>query len=102
MQNCSNLKGGIDSRWLVQRLVDVVNGVNEGSVRWRHLIVRPVSKKKVSAIQTGEIKSQLQVVLLQTSHYWANAGVLFGERMRRERGSFRGMTIVREKCKLIN
>ena len=30
-----------------------------------------------------------QVVLLQTAHYWANAGVLLGGRMHRERGSFR-------------
>ena len=30
-----------------------------------------------------------QVVLLQTAHYWANAGVLLGARMLRERGSFR-------------
>ena len=33
--------------------------------------------------------SQSQVVLLQTAHYWANAGVLLGARMHRERGSFR-------------
>ena len=30
-----------------------------------------------------------QVVLLQTAHSWANAGVLLGARMHRERGSFR-------------
>ena len=32
---------------------------------------------------------QAQVVLLQTAHSWANAGVLLGARMHRERGSFR-------------
>ena len=30
-----------------------------------------------------------QVVLLQTAHSWANAGVVLGARMHRERGSFR-------------
>ena len=30
-----------------------------------------------------------QVVLLQTAHSWANAGVLLDARMHRERGSFR-------------
>ena len=30
-----------------------------------------------------------QVVLLQTAHYWANAGVLLGARMHREQGSLR-------------
>ena len=30
-----------------------------------------------------------QVVLLQTAHSWANAGVLLGGRMHRERGSYR-------------
>ena len=30
-----------------------------------------------------------QVVLLQTAHSWANAGVLLGARMHRERDSFR-------------
>ena len=30
-----------------------------------------------------------QVVLLQTAQSWANAGVLLGARMHRERGSFR-------------
>ena len=35
----------------------------------------------------SSIKSQ--VVLLQTAHDWANAGVLLGARMHRERGSFR-------------
>ena len=30
-----------------------------------------------------------QVVLLQTAYYWANAWVLLGGRMQRERGSFR-------------
>ena len=30
-----------------------------------------------------------QVVLLQTSHSWANAGVLMDASMHRERGSFR-------------
>ena len=29
-----------------------------------------------------------QVVLLQTAHYWANAGVLLGARMHRERVAF--------------
>ena len=43
-----------------------------------------------------------QVVLLQTAHYWANAGVLLCARMHRERGSFRSnysirMKLVREK-----
>ena len=33
--------------------------------------------------------AQSQVVLLQTAHSWANAGVLLGARMHRERGSFR-------------
>ena len=28
-----------------------------------------------------------QVVLLQTAHYWGNAGALLGGLMRRERGS---------------
>ena len=36
---------------------------------------------------TFSLKSQ--VVLLQTAHSWANAGVLLGARMHRERGSFR-------------
>ena len=37
---------------------------------------------------TGDpLKSQ--VVLLQTAHSWANAGVLLGACMHRERGSFR-------------
>ena len=36
---------------------------------------------------SGYLKSQ--VVLLQTAHSWANAGVLLGARMHRERGSFR-------------
>ena len=30
-----------------------------------------------------------QVVLLQTAHSWANAGVVLGARMHLERGSFR-------------
>ncbi len=39
-------------------------------------------------------QSQVSVVLLQTAHSWANAGVLLGARMlgypmHRERGSFR-------------
>ena len=36
---------------------------------------------------TSSLKSQ--VVLLQTAHSWANAGVLLGACMHRERGSFR-------------
>ena len=37
----------------------------------------------------GIIRLKSQVVLLQTAHSWANAGVLLGARMHRERGSFR-------------
>ena len=51
----------------------------------------------VNMIAYGKINTRLspsQVVLLQTAHYWANAGVLLGARMlgypmHRERGSFR-------------
>ena len=35
------------------------------------------------------VKEGPQVVLLQTAHSWANAGVLLGARMHRERGNFR-------------
>ena len=50
--------------------------------------------------RNSSLKSQ--VVLLQTAHSWANAGVLLGARMHRERGSFRSnlsirMKLVREK-----
>ena len=44
-----------------------------------------------------------QVVLLQTAHSWANAGVLLGARMHRERVAFEAikvsgrMKLVREK-----
>ena len=39
------------------------------------------------SIVCSSIRSQ--VVLLQTAHSWANAGVLLGGRMHQERGSFR-------------
>ena len=41
----------------------------------------------ISGARWLSLKSQ--VVLLQTAHSWANAGVLLGARMHRERGSFR-------------
>ena len=34
-----------------------------------------------------------QVVLLQTAHHWANAGVLLGARMHRERGAFEAIKL---------
>ena len=37
----------------------------------------------------ARVRLKSQVVLLQTAHSWANAGVLLGARMHRERGSFR-------------
>ena len=43
--------------------------------------------RKFDAQVSSSLKSQ--VVLLQTAHSWANAGVLLGARMHRERGSFR-------------
>ena len=51
-------------------------------------------------LHASSLKSQ--VVLLQTAHSWANAGVLLGARMHRERGSFLSnlsirMKLVREK-----
>ena len=36
---------------------------------------------------TSTLSLKSQVVLLQTAHSWANAGVLLGARMHRERGS---------------
>ena len=45
------------------------------------------TRGKAGGKTTGYLKSQ--VVLLQTAHSWANAGVLLGARMHRERGSFR-------------
>ena len=44
-------------------------------------------RRCISARARSRLKSQ--VVLLQTAHSWANAGVLLGARMHRERGSFR-------------
>ena len=45
---------------------------------------------KTILILSRNLKSlKSQVVLLQTAHSWANAGVLLGGRMHRERGSFR-------------
>ena len=40
-------------------------------------------------VPTNACALKSQVVLLQTAHSWANAGVLSGARMHRERGSFR-------------
>ena len=37
-------------------------------------------------VEVSSLKSQ--VVLLQTAHSWANAGVLLGARMHRERVAF--------------
>ena len=42
---------------------------------------------EVKYLNSLELKSQ--VVLLQTAHSWANAGILLGWRMHQERGSFR-------------
>ena len=50
-----------------------------------HTHTHTTAAKLVVRIST--LKSQ--VVLLQTAHSWANAGVLLGARMHRERGSFR-------------
>ena len=36
----------------------------------------------------NRIQLKSQVVLLQTAHSWANAGVLLGARMHRERVAF--------------
>ena len=46
-------------------------------------------KKKDTSLIDVENVLKSQVVLLQTAHSWANAGVLLGARMHRERGSFR-------------
>ena len=43
-------------------------------------------KKREFTPESGTLKSQ--VVLLQTAHSWANAGVLLGARMHRERVAF--------------
>ena len=48
--------------------------------------------KSMTELAGGELclsSLKSHVVLLQTSHSWANAGVLLGVRMHRERGSFR-------------
>ena len=46
------------------------------------LTLKALSRQWVSSLKS-------QVVLLQTAHSWANAGVVLGARMHRERGSFR-------------
>ena len=48
------------------------------------------SKTSLRPLVTTLVDSSLksQVVLLQTAHSWANAGVLLGARMHRERVAF--------------
>ena len=41
-----------------------------------------------SETQTQSLSLKSQVVLLQTAHSWANAGVLLGARVHRERVAF--------------
>ena len=45
--------------------------------------------RPTAGVGEGRLGLKSQVVLLQTAHSWANAGVLLGARMHRERGSFR-------------
>ena len=49
-------------------------------------LTRQLAMTRVALPNMEELKSQ--VVLLQTAHSWANAGVLLGARMHRERVAF--------------
>ena len=50
-----------------------------------------IKKEDKSLLDVGNVETtglKSQVVLLQTAHSWANAGVLLGARMHRERVAF--------------
>ena len=56
------------------------------------LVIRPLEFRE--DLHGHNCMSQSQVVvLLQTAHCWANAGVFLGARMHRERVSFRSITM---------
>ena len=44
--------------------------------------------RRMARAESYLIVLKSHVVLLQTAHYWANAGVLLGARMHRERVAF--------------
>ena len=53
-----------------------------------HLVPTVFFTQNISASFEGDNKAnslKSQVVLLHTAHFWANAGVLLGARMHRER-----------------
>ena len=61
-------------------------------MRWKSILLDPPYSVGLiiiySIICLKSVCLKSQVVLLQTAHSWANAGVLLGARMHRERVAF--------------
>ena len=81
-----------DTLFYVGLCTETLARVNRASIRLKRSHQSALSLEMCNLSWTPpptvEISSSSQVVLLQTAHSWANAGVLLGARMHRERVAF--------------